>query len=122
MKLYEVVKKAKEGDDLYVIKLINDFNPLLKKYAYQLNYEEAHTDLIIGFIESFKSIVESVPVNADDPLVIFYIQKKIYYKKIDLFRKNVKMQYESIPVEFIEEFAGTSEDTSFWYLWICFVH
>lgn len=51
----EIVKSQK-GDKDSTLKLIEKFTPLIKKYEYKLNYEDAYNDLIMDFIESIHNI------------------------------------------------------------------
>jgi len=112
MKLIELLKKASKGNQDSTIMIVEKFKPLIKKYSYELKYEEANTDLVIALIESISALVNSLPMDADDPLVIYYIQKKLYYKKIDLFRKHVKSKIDTIPVDFIEEITDSTQDNN----------
>lgn len=53
---FELVKKAQNQDNDALLQLIAIYNPTIKKFSRQLNYEEAETDLIIAFIETIRKI------------------------------------------------------------------
>lgn len=53
--LYNVVEKAKNGDEGAMMELIRKFDPLLHKYANKLEYEDAYQDYVLYFIELVKS-------------------------------------------------------------------
>ena len=54
--LCELVNKAQIGDENAMIELIARFDPLLKKYASKLNYEDAYEDALLFFIELIKRL------------------------------------------------------------------
>ena len=53
--LYNVVEKAKNGDEDAMMELIRKFGSLLHKYANKLEYEDAYQDYVLYFIELVKS-------------------------------------------------------------------
>ena len=53
--LYNVVEKAKNGDNDAMMQLIRKFGSLLHKYANKLEYEDAYQDYVLYFIELVKS-------------------------------------------------------------------
>lgn len=87
--LWELIERSKDGDQEALMTLIKKFDPLIKKYTKELNYEEAETDLIISFIELIKDIKLNIFPEKNDGLVVNYIVKSLNHKKINLFRKYV---------------------------------
>lgn len=54
--MFYKVKKFQEEDtdDRVLLKLLDEFNPLIKKYSFLLNYEDAKSELTLAFIETLK--------------------------------------------------------------------
>ena len=96
--MLELIKKASNGDEESLVRLLDKFDPLISKYSYQLPYEEAKTDLIIFFIEMIRNFkVKNIDHNGQ---AVNYISKAIYHKKIDLYRKYLKNTKEEISINF----------------------
>lgn len=49
--LTQVILESQSGNSDSTLYLIEKFAPLLKKYAYRLEYEDAYNDLLLNFIE-----------------------------------------------------------------------
>lgn len=49
--LSEKILEAQRGNQNCMLDLIRSFEHLMRKYAYQLHYEDAFSDLVISFIE-----------------------------------------------------------------------
>ncbi|MBD5394302.1 MAG: hypothetical protein HDR23_09010 [Lachnospiraceae bacterium] len=82
--LSDQIDKAKR-DETAMMELINKFNPLFKMYAAKLNYEDAHSDILLYFIELIKSFDLSNIIQLNDAAVVSYINvsiKNFYYKKV----------------------------------------
>jgi hypothetical protein len=47
----DIIVRSQGGDGDATLLLIEKFNPLLKKYAYKLSYDDAYNDLLLNFIE-----------------------------------------------------------------------
>lgn len=80
--LYNDIEKAKEYDEQTVLKLIKQFEPLIKHYAYMLNDEDSFYELQIAFLE----IIYRFPTEKikNEAILISYIKKSIYHKYINL--------------------------------------
>lgn len=50
--LKELIIKSQNGDSQATKQIIARIQPLIKKYAYQLGYEEAASDLTLWILES----------------------------------------------------------------------
>ena len=53
--LRDLVKKAQGNDKEAMLKLIEQFVPLLRKYSRKLNYEDSYEEMTLFFIELIKS-------------------------------------------------------------------
>ena len=49
MALYDLLKSAQEKNEEDQLSLIRQFTPLLRKYAYKLNVEDAYEMLLLDF-------------------------------------------------------------------------
>ena len=56
--LYDLLIECKNRNPKYILEIIDKFNPLIKKYTYLLNYDDAEQDLILSLIE----IVYNLPL------------------------------------------------------------
>ncbi len=79
------IRKIQNGDSDSILKLIEKFNPVLKKYAYSLYYEDSYDDLLVSFIELLVNISIDKIQNKDDGCMISYLTTSIhnsYIKKL----------------------------------------
>ncbi|MCQ1528835.1 hypothetical protein [Lutispora saccharofermentans] len=54
--LYKLIVEAQKGNKDSCITLIDQFNPIVKKYSKKLGYDGADTDLIIWLIKTINKI------------------------------------------------------------------
>lgn len=98
--LYRLILSSQEGDRISQEILISKFQPLLKKYTYMLNYEDAYNDLLLALINLIKTIrLHEMKSHEDAPLLI-YIKQSIYHTYIALskeYRKLIKSMPISLP-------------------------
>ena len=83
-----LIDKAQENDDESLIKLIDRFQPVIRKYALKLNYEDAYEDLVLWFIELVKS---HRLADLREEVIVSYINvciKNYYNKKIGKYLLN----------------------------------
>lgn len=86
--MINLIRQAKKGDKESMMELLNRFEPLIKKFSNELNYEEAETDLIICFIKIIKKLkIKKINYEGE---AINYIYVSLKNKKIDLFRKHIQ--------------------------------
>ncbi|MCC5467581.1 sigma-70 family RNA polymerase sigma factor [Pelosinus baikalensis] len=86
--LSDKVKKAQMGNEKYMLQILEKFNPLIKKYNRQLNYDGAESDLIIALIEIIKYIPVFKNINLQkDNCIVGYISISIKNKYIKLSKK-----------------------------------
>jgi RNA polymerase sigma factor (sigma-70 family) len=71
--LIDDIIKIQDGDNDLTTKLIEKFNPLLKKYTYKLHYEDAYHDLIADFIEILLGIKAEKIRNKEDGCIFSYL-------------------------------------------------
>jgi RNA polymerase sigma factor (sigma-70 family) len=85
MMIIEDIIKIQHGGKDSALKLIEKFNPILKKYAYRLYYEDAYNDLLVDFIELLFKISIDKMQTKDDGCIISYLTTSIhnsYIKKL----------------------------------------
>lgn len=91
--LYQILFNCKLHDEKSYLKLIEKFQPLLKKYAYLLNYEDAYNDMQLALLELTQIIpIQNFKNNDNDAFLISYISKSMKNKYIALSSKNQKTQ------------------------------
>lgn len=98
--LSEILICAQQGSETEVCKLIDKFKPLIKKYARQLSYDCAETDLIISLLEFIKSINPDRIRGCNDAVLVSYIARMLNNKKIDLYRSNILNRLEETNEEY----------------------
>lgn len=54
--IYNLLIKAQQGNQEAMLELINRFQPLLKKYARKLRYDDAYEDCQLFYIELIKKM------------------------------------------------------------------
>ena len=82
--LYQLIICAKRNCNSAKIALVEQFSPIITKYANKLSYEDAQQDLIVFFLELLPDIPERLN---DDAEIISYIAKSIYHQYIKLAKK-----------------------------------
>lgn len=69
-----LISKAKIADSDSMIELLRLFEPLIKKYAYKLEYEDAENDLIASMIQ----LIYDMPEFQNDGPAVSYIKKSVH--------------------------------------------
>lgn len=90
---------AQNGDQDAAFLLVEKFEPLIKKYAKQLSYYCAETDLVIALLELIASIDLNKFEDGHDGEVVNYIYITLRNKKIDFHRKSKLHAIEEIHIE-----------------------
>ena len=85
--MVKLIILAKQKDQEAILKLIDKFNPLLKKYAYLLKYEDALQDLIIFFIDLLYKIPDSLLQNYNEGKIVVYIEKSVKHQYVYMSKK-----------------------------------
>lgn len=81
----DLIVQSQKGDNYAVLKLIRNFDPLLKKYAFKLHYDDAYNDLLSDFIELLSKIRLNRIRNTSEGILVSYIRTAIhssYIKKL----------------------------------------
>lgn len=83
--LCDLMKRAQMGDEDAMLKLIERFRPLFRKYAIKLNYEDAYEDIVLFFIEFIHTVRLDDISSHKDEILVSYINTSVinfYNKKI----------------------------------------
>lgn len=72
--LFKLIERAQKDDNLAMLELIERFDPLLKKYAAKLRYEDAYDDLLLFFIERIKNFNQEKQICRNDGAIASYIK------------------------------------------------
>ena len=101
--LYELISSVQSNDQNAMTELIERFQPLLKKYAAKLNYEDAYEDLMLYYIGLIKSLNLEKLICTKDEIIVSYINVSIknYYKKT--ITKIIKYKNEVVLSDLTEE-------------------
>jgi len=98
--LVQLVINSKQGDKDALTILINKFLPLLKKYAYKLNYEDALDELILFFIETTKRInISGFLKENGDNYLISYLNQCVKNKYILLSKQLSRYSSNIVDIE-----------------------
>lgn len=90
--VYKLIQKTKTGDQISSVYLVDKFNPLLKKYASKLGYEDAYNDLILDFIELIKNFNISKLRDKSDGNIIAYLHVSIQHNYIKRLRNLIQLR------------------------------
>lgn len=80
----KLVAKAQQGDEGAMLELVRRFQPLLRKYAKKLKYDDAYGDCLLFFIELVKGMNLKRLNDNRDQTAVSYIKvsvKNFYVKK-----------------------------------------
>lgn len=102
--LYSIIQAAKNGSDQDKLAVIEQFMPLIKKYAYKLAYEDAKEDLILFFLELIPKIPNSLE---NDRQITAYIAKSVYLQYIKLSKRTCTVTTKEV---YEEEILKTVPD------------
>lgn len=86
--MIERILRAAAGSEADMLQLIQQFDPLLKKYANKLSYEDAYYDLQYEFIRVIYNIALKGVDNAQDKYLVSYIHKSLIRAYYRLANKN----------------------------------
>lgn len=101
--IYKLLVEVQQGDKEAMLELINRFQPLLKKYARKLGYDDAYEDCLLFFIELIKTVDLKKLNTLNDPAITSYIKVSVthfYGKKV---RKALEEEREIAFSELTEE-------------------
>ncbi len=99
--MFEMVKKIQEKEEGYksaVLELVTQFQPLIKKYSFLLNYEDSQSELTLTFIEIIYKIPIYNPRFKQDKYIVSYINSSIKNDYIYLSMNKNKLYYYELPI------------------------
>lgn len=100
--LIKIINAQKNHEENLVM-LINDFAPLLKKYAAKMNDEDAFADLRLEFIEIILGIDTEKFSNYVEPQILSYIKTSVHNAYIKLSKKKCDYENNTFPVEDVRD-------------------
>lgn len=115
------ILRSQSGDKNATLELIKKFNPLLKKYAFELFYDDAYNDLLVDFVELLKNIkMQNVRSKSESSMVSYisksiqssYIKESVAIKKLRHFIPESEFKEEEL---YALEAASAVNDTYFAY-------
>lgn len=89
--LSDMIKGAQKADEDDMMGLIHKFDPLFRKYAVKLHYEDAYEDIILYFIELIKFMNLNRLNSQKDEVIISYINISV----INFYKKRVRQLIEA---------------------------
>ena len=81
-----LISEAKDGNKNSMLEILNKFKPLIKKYSYMMNYEDAENDLILSMIQ----LIYDMPNLGNDGQAVNYINQSIYNAYIKYIKLQIK--------------------------------
>jgi RNA polymerase sigma factor (sigma-70 family) len=117
--IFDLIVQAKARNADATMELIKQFNPLLKKYAYKLFYEDAYNDLVVDLIEIIQNIRLERVYSRDEGSLIAYISTSVYNSYLE--RVKYKKFYDQVGLNsqlsdsehYFVEIALSTTDTYF---------
>lgn len=100
--LRDLVKKAQENDKEAMLKLIEQFAPLLRKYSRKLNYEDSYEEMTLFFIELIKSFRLDKLSCTEDGVITAYINVSVRHFHDKKIAESINRQKE-IPLSDLTE-------------------
>lgn len=102
--LCNLIPKAKNGDQNAMMEIIKRFTPIIKKYAYKLNYEDTEQDLILNLIQT----IHKMPLLNFDGQAVSYITSSIRHCYIMHLQKHIQKREREVYYE--QDFTGSSDE------------
>lgn len=91
--LYDLILRCQDNDNDGFGELISMFQPLLRKYAFLLNYTDAYDDVYDCFIDCiYKIPLQKLKTSENDAVVLAYIKTSMKNAYIALSRRNGKFK------------------------------
>ena len=110
--LYTLVVNCKQGSEIDYIEIVRMFNPILKKFAFKLDYFDAYDELKEAFNYCiYKMPIENKKFDINDGVIISYIEKSINNQYIHLNKSHEKFINSTIQNEDIID-TYCSDDSS----------
>lgn len=77
--LEDSIGAAQRKDSNAILTLIERFQPLLRKYAYKLHYEDAYYDLQLDFIQIIQNIKLDSRITQSEGAIVNYICNSVHH-------------------------------------------
>lgn len=94
-----LIINAQAGNQDAMLQLIARFQPLLRKYARILNYEDSYNDLVVLFIESIHNTKIEKVKNKNEGAIVNYIAKSIFHSYCKLVGQAVAQRVTPCSLE-----------------------
>lgn len=94
---------AQKNHEEDLLSLVNDFIPLIKKYATKMNSEDAFADLQLEFIEIILGINTEKFSNYAEPQILSYIKISVHNAYIKLSKRKCDYENNTFPVEDVRD-------------------
>lgn len=111
-----IIAKSQGGDGDATLMLVEKFNPLLKKYAYKLSYDDAYNDLLTDFIELLHNMQIKNIHNKSEGSMVSYICTSVhssYIKRlIEVKRLGKLLLYSDLnenELYYVESISSTND-------------
>lgn len=112
----DIIQKSQGGDGDATLMLVEKFNPLLKKYAYKLSYDDAYNDLLVDFIELLHNMQIKNIHNKSEGSMVSYICTSVhssYIKRlIEVKRLGKLLLYSDLnenELYYVESISSTND-------------
>lgn len=83
--LFDLVSRAQRNEEGAILELLSRFQPLMRKYARKLDYEDSYEDIILYFIQMIKKMNLNKLTSPNDEVIVSYINvciKNFYNKRV----------------------------------------
>jgi hypothetical protein len=74
----DLITQSQSGEVDAMLELVNKFKSLLRKYEFNLKFDDAYDNLLLDFLILMKSIPLQFLESCSEGMLITYIQKKTY--------------------------------------------
>lgn len=91
----DMIRSSQQGNPDATLQLLQKFNPLLKKYARKLGYEDAFSDLQADFLELLTKMKTEKLHNQDEAIAISYISTAVrndYIKRLNKLKLDTQVK------------------------------
>lgn len=110
--LYSCIQAIQDGDKEQALAFLEKFSPLLKKYAYFLQTEDALQELQCFLLAFVKNSHLNKLTSSTDGAIISYINKTIYHHYIALSKGN-RHKIPTVSIEDKSDFDSLQFDSNF---------
>ena len=110
--LYTCIQDIQNGDREQALALLEKFSPLLKKYAFFLQSEDALPDFQCFLLSFAKNLQLNELIISTDGAIISYINKAIYHHYIALSKGN-RHKIPTVSIEDKSDFDSLQFDSNF---------